>query len=380
MIQYIDELKKEDLKGKRVLLRLDLNAPVLDGEVTDTFRLEKILATIDFLRHREARIIIISHCAGKESSTLLPMLDYLRRFFSVDFCPIYFTPESVDKLLKLEDGGVLLFENIRINKGEEKNDKEFAKELSQMADIYVNDAFAECHRQYASIVSLPEFLPHYGGLLMRQEVEHLSKVFSPKHPFIFILGGAKFDTKLPLIKKYLELSDSVFVSGALANDIFKARGFEVGTSLVSDSVDIKPILQNPRLITSVDVTVTKKDSSAKKSKKPEEVKPVECIVDVGDKTVKQLKGLLKNVKTIVWNGPLGNYEVGFKENTQSLAKIIASLTKDSKIESIIGGGDTLAAIKELNIRDKFSFVSTGGGAMLDYLVNETLVGIEALEK
>ncbi len=377
-MKYIDELKKEDLKGKRVLLRLDLNAPVLDGEVTDTFRLEKVIPTIDFLREKEARIIIISHCAGKESSTLLPMLAYLRGFFPIDFCPTYFTQESIDKLLKLEDGGVLLFENIRVNAGEIENNKLFTKQLSQMADIYVNDAFSESHREYASIVSLPELLPHYGGLIMRQEIEHLSKVFSAKHPFVFILGGAKFDTKLPLIKKYLEKADSVFVSGALANDIFKARGFEVGTSLVSDGVDIKTIIQNPKLITSVDVTVTKDKSSAK-SKNPEEVKPLECIMDVGDETIKQLKALLKDAKTVIWNGPLGNYELGFKENTQSLAKIIASLTKDSKIESVIGGGDTLAAIKELNISEKFSFVSTGGGAMLRFLVDETLPGIQALE-
>src|SRR3984885_2972191 len=210
MMHYLDELSAADLKGKKVFLRLDLNVAVVDGKVSEEFRLEKIIPTIDFLRQHDAQTIIISHIenAAGEATTLLPVLEYLKGYFPVDFCPTYFTPEAVDALLKMQDKSVLLFENVRNNPGEKENDQTFAKKLSQMADVYVNDAFGVSHRAHASIVGVPKFLPHYGGLLMRQEIEHLSKVFSPEHPFLFILGGAKFDTKLPLITKYLERADS----------------------------------------------------------------------------------------------------------------------------------------------------------------------------
>lgn len=381
MIKYLDELELEDLQGKKVLLRIDLNVPVEDGIVADANRLERIIPTIDFLREKEAKTIIIAHIEDKEGEaiTLLPVLEYLNGYFKTDFCPTYFTPESVEKLLALQNKGVLLFENLRINEGEKKNDSEFAKKLSQMGDIYINDAFSVSHRKHASIVGIPEFLPHYAGLLMRQEIEHLSRAFKPEHPFVFVLGGAKFETKLPIIKKYLEKADTVFVGGALANDIFAARGLRVGTSLVSNREVDKEVLTNPKIITPVDVTVTNK-SGGVSFKKPEEVKENECIVDVGPETIGQLNGLLESAKTLVWNGPLGNYEIGFKDKTESLAEVVAKLTIENSLESIIGGGDTVASINTLGLDHKFTFISTGGGAMLDYLVNETLPGIEALEK
>lgn len=374
MINYIDEV--EDLKGVRVLLRLDLNVPIKDGQVTDPYRLEKVIETVDFLREREAQIIIIAHCEGKEAKTLLPMWEYLNGYFPVDFSPTFFTPEATEKLLKLENKGVLMFENLRINEGEKENDSEFAEKLAQMADIYVNDAFSVCHRKHASIVGVPQFLMHYGGLLMRKEIENISKAFNPEHPFVFILGGAKFDTKMPLIKKYLEKADSVFVGGALANNIFKEKGFEVGKSTISEGdFGIKEMLVNLKLTMPVDVTVTKGDGAVV-FKKPNEVESDEVIVDCGPETISQLKDILKDAKTIVWNGPLGNYEIGFYDKTEQLAEIIAQ----NGAVSIVGGGDTLASIEKLKLNDKFTFISTGGGAMLDYLVNETLPGIEALAK
>ena len=267
-----------------------------------------------------------------------------------------------------------------------------------MADMYVNDAFGVSHRKHASIVGIPQFLPHYGGLLMRQEIEHLSRVFNPQRPFIFILGGSKFDTKLSLIAKYLERADSVFIGGALANDIFKARGLEVGASLVSrtaldrDSGMSKAVLDtNSKLITPADVTVT--DANGNVSfKKPEEVEADETITDVGPQTIDQFREILKGAKTVVWNGPLGNYEAGFGDKTEQLAELLAEITHPQSLrssyggqaksgtETIVGGGDTLATIHKLNLTDSFSFISTGGGAMLQFLLDETLPGIEALEK
>lgn len=380
MIKYIDDLEKDDLKGKRVLLRLDLNVPVIDGEVKDTYRMERVIETIDFLRDREAQIIIIAHCEGKDSTTLVPMWHYLNGYFPVDFSTSYFTPEALEKVLNLKDKGVLLFENIRINEGEKANDPEFAKKLSGMADMYVDDAFGSMHRKHASIVGVAEFLPHYGGLLLRQEVEHLSRVFKPEHPFVFILGGAKFDTKLPLIKKYLESADVVFVAGALANDVLKAKGFEVGTSLISEGdFGIEELIKNPKLQTFVDVTV--RDALGNVSiKKIDEVAKTDYIGDAGPETLEVLKNLLSTAKTVVWNGPLGNFEEGFGDKTEQLAETIAELTSEGKLESIVGGGDTISSINKLDLNHKFSFISTGGGAMLDYLVNETLPGIRALEK
>lgn len=379
MIKYLDDLELEDLKGKRVLLRLDLNVPVTDGEVMDAYRMERVIETIDYLRDKDAQTIIIAHCEGKDSPTLTPMWHYLNGYFPVEFSTTFFTPEALDKILKLKDKGVLLFENVRINEGEKANDPEFAKKLSQMADIYIDDAFGAMHRKHASIVGVPEFLPHYGGLLLRKEIEHISRAFNAESPFIFILGGAKFETKLPLIKKYLEKSDIVFVGGALANDIIKAKGFEVGTSLVSDGdFGIDELVKNTKLQTFVDVTVKDKDGNIA-VKKLEDISSNDYIGDAGPETIEYLKSILKDAKTVVWNGPLGNYEIGFTDKTEQLAETIASLTSSNGLESIVGGGDTIASINKLDLNHKFSFISTGGGAMLDYLVNETLPGIEALE-
>lgn len=373
-IKYIDEV--EDLKGVKVLLRVDLSVPVVDGKLSNAYQIDRVIETIDFLRSKDAQIILISHAEDSGDGSLLPMCEYLNGFFPTQYSETYFTPEAIDKLLKLEDKGVLLFGNVRMNPGEKANDKEFAKKLAQMADIFVQDAFPVCHRKHASVVSVPEFLPHYGGLLLRDEMKNLSKAFNPEHPFVFILGGAKFDTKLPLIKKYLDKADTVFVAGALANNVYKEEGFEVGKSLVSEGdFGIAEMLKNSKMMVPVDATVTKPDGSVS-IKKVNEVATDETIVDCGSETIDQLKGILKDAKTVVWNGPLGNYEIGFVDKTEQLAEIIA----EGNAESIVGGGDTLASIKKLGLEHKFTFISTGGGAMLDFLVNETLPGIEALTK
>lgn len=379
MIHYIDELTDKELKGKYVLLRLDLNVPVQNGQIVNAYRLERAIKTIDFLREKEAKIVVIAHTEGEDSMTLTPMAHYLNGFFKVDFCPTYFNAIAVDKLLNLEDKGVLLFENLRINPEEKSNDVEFSKKLAKMAEIYVDDAFGAMHRKHASIVGVPEFLPHYAGLLVKDEIENISKVFNPERPFIFILAGAKFDTKLPLIKKYLDKADYVFVGGALANNIFKEKGFEVGTSLVTNGdFGIKEMLTNPKFLYPIDVSVQKPDGTIE-IKKPDQVISSEYIADVGPETIEKLKTIIGESETVVWNGPLGNYEKGFKDKTEELARMVMQATKEGKVESIIGGGDTLASIDVAEFEHGFTFVSTGGGAMLDYLVNETLPGIEALE-
>jgi phosphoglycerate kinase len=227
------------------------------------------------------------------------------------------------------------------------------------------------HRAHASIVGIPKYLPSYAGPLLDKEITELSSVFNPKHPFLFILGGAKFDTKLPLIEKFLGIADYLFIGGALANDIYKVRGLETGASLLSDSsIDLRPISSNKKVIVPSDVVV-----QGKVQKDVNEVLVTDKILDAGSATIAEMVDVLHEVKYVLWNGPLGDYENGYSEGTEMLARAIA----ESGVRSIVGGGDTVAVIRNANLLDKFSFVSTGGGAMLDFLAKGTLVGVEALK-
>jgi phosphoglycerate kinase len=268
-------------------------------------------------------------------------------------------------------------ENLRFFEGEKKNDPKFAKELASLADIYVNDAFPVCHREHASIVGVPKLLPSYVGFQLEKEVANLSRAFNPAHPFLFILGGAKFETKLPLLAKFLDIADQIFVGGALANDLFKAKGFEIGQSLISKTgIDLSAFIKSPKLLLPVDII-----NQEGVSKAADSLSLTDKIMDDGPKTLQMLKEKISAAKFILWNGPLGMYEGGYKQPTLELAKIIGEATAGtSGVVSIVGGGDTLAAIEELQNQDKFTFVSTGGGAMLDFLAKGTLPGIEALEE
>lgn len=365
-----------DVAGKHVLLRVDLNTPVVDGKVSDPYRIDQIIPTIDTLRLKKAKVIIIAHTETKGNATLWPMCDYLNGFTKVQFAKDLFSADTIKLVADMEDGDVVMLENLRSDEGEKANDEAFAKKLAQYADLYVNDAFSVSHRKHASVVGVAELLPSYAGPLFVSEVENLSKAFTPTHPFVFILGGAKFDTKLPLIEKYLDKADSVVVVGALANNAFKIQGFELGVSLVSSGdFGIDKMLENQKFVIPVDVTVKKPDGSME-IKKTDEVLPGEYIGDAGPETVEKIGELVKKASLVVWNGPVGHYETGFTEQTEKLAEIIA----DSGATTIVGGGDTLASIEKLGLMHKYSFVSTAGGAMLDFLVNETLPGIDVLTK
>lgn len=371
-----------DVFGKKVLLRLDLNVPIRDGKITDDFRIRKSMPTLDLLISRGAKIIIISHCEGnkgEKNQTLKPVFEYLKNTLPVT-SPITFIEDYVNEntlvtVNALKNGEILLFENLRKYEGEKENSADFSKSLAGLADFYVNEAFSVSHREHASIVGIPKFLPSFIGLLFESEIEHLSKTFNPPRPFLFVLGGAKFGTKMPLVKKFLEIADTIFVGGALANDFFKGLGYNVGTSVVSDGdFGLKEIISNKKIVLPVDVVV--KGERGIDVKSPQEVRDDEMILDAGSEAILQLGELVENSKYVLWNGPLGNFEIGFREGTLELAKKIAEISA----ESVVGGADTLAAIASLNLEEKFNFVSSGGGAMLDFLANETLPGIEALKK
>lgn len=334
-----------DLKDKRILVRVDWSVPIANDEVVSDYQILKTLPTIEYLRKAGAKIVIASHME-QDKDSLEPIYNHVKKLL----------PE----LTFVKKSDFMLLENLRRHIGEEKNSEKFAKELAKMADIFVNEAFPVSHREHASIVGVPKLLPSFAGFQLIKEVEALSKVFYPKHPFLFIIGGAKFDTKLPLLKKFIHVADRIFVGGALAHNFFREIGRDIGDSLVSDGdYDLRELLQTDK-ISLPDDTITEGTK----------------IMDAGPITIENLRQKIMNAQLILWNGPLGAYERGYRTATLELARMIA----ESRKESIIGGGDTLAAVTELNIFDKFSFVSTGGGAMLDFLSSGTLPGIEALKE
>jgi phosphoglycerate kinase len=255
------------------------------------------------------------------------------------------------------------------------NDESYSKYLASLADIYVNDAFAASHREHASIIGIPRYLPSYIGIEFADEIKNLSLALDPERPSLFILGGAKFDTKEPLIKKFLDLYDRVFVGGALANDLFKAQGFEIGRSLSSGTEhSFKEILDHPNLVLPADVVVVNKEGVA--TKKPKDVLIGDMILDAGVEATQQVIQLTKEASFVLWNGPLGDYEKGFNDHTEELARAIV----ESDAKCIVGGGDTVASISKLGLMNKIDFVSTGGGAMLQFLLEGTLPGIEAIKE
>ena len=369
-MRNVREIK--DLNGKKVLLRVDFNVPFKDGKVEDDFRILKALPTIRFLQKQGAKIILISHL-GKGGETLRAVAEILNTHIKTMFVSEIIGENAKKVISEMKNGEVVLLENLRNDPGEKNNDEQFAKDLASLGEVYINDAFPVSHREDASIVLLPKLLPGCVGLQMEEEIKNLSHVLNPEHPFLFILGGAKFSTKMPLIQKYLETADTVFVGGALASDFLKAKGYEVGRSLVGeDSYGIEKFLKNEKLILPGDVLVLEGDKLV--NKKIEEVGKEDIILDIGSDTVKNLAPIIKKSKLILWNGPLGKYEAGGGGATKEILKLVAN----SKAETIVGGGDTVALISEMKMEKKFTFVSTGGGATLDFLANGTLPGIKAL--
>ncbi len=365
--------ERTDLKGRYVLLRTPMNVPIKDGVVQNQFRITRALATMNYLVKQGARVIAVGHLGDGEQSAE-PVAEVLRAHVpSVRFSSEVTGSVSLQLRDELQDGELLVLENVRRDPREKKNDADFARSLADMAELYVNDAFADSHREHASICAVTKFLPSYAGMNFMHEYDELMKMRAPKHPALFMLGGAKFDTKMPLVQQFLDIYDHVFIGGALANDLFKAKGYEVGQSLVSD-VDLSgsPLITHPKLLLPVDVTVS--DGEKSYVVLPDAVQPHERILDMGPATLEMLAPLIKNAASILWNGPFGNYEAGFEEFTIGTAKLIAAATG----YAVIGGGDTVASIEGLEQQEKFAFLSTAGGAMLTFLETGTLAGIDAM--
>jgi phosphoglycerate kinase len=370
------------LENIPVLVRAALNVPVENGKVMNSFRLRSALPTIDFLRKAHARVVLIGHIGEKGTETLEPVYQAMKELVpGMVWCPVTTGTDARAAVRNLPAGGVLMLENLRRDAGEVGNSEEFARKLAELADVFVEDSFDVCHREHASVVRVPKLLAPYAGFQVIKEVAELTKALSPKGPSLAIIGGAKFSTKEPVLSKLLEKYDRVFVGGALANDFMVAAGHSVGKSLVSSDVDelsIRTLLKNQKLMLPLDEIAAPVGAARTEGNvfALDRVPKTAAVYDDGSKTSAALASLVSHANTVLWNGPLGLYEHGFTDATAALAKAIG----DSKAYSILGGGDTVAAVEELHLSKRFSFISTGGGAMLDFLAKGTLPGLRALEK
>jgi phosphoglycerate kinase len=385
-----------NVKGKRVLVRVDLNVPVKDGKVTDTLRIERQAPTIRELAEKGARVIVLSHFdrpKGKvvASMSLKPIAPALAAAIGR---PVAFADDCIgeaakDAVAKLHDGDVLLLENTRFHAGEEKNDPAFAKDVAALGDIFVNDAFSAAHRAHATTEGIAHLLPSAAGRAMEAELSHLHKALDkPVRPVMAVVGGAKVSTKIELLGNLIKKVDVLVIGGGMANTFLAAQGVEVGKSLCErDQLDTARSILNAAtqsgaaIVLPVDVVVAKefKAHAAHRTTDANSVAVDEMILDVGPKSVDGFIRRLEHVHTLVWNGPFGAFETPpFDAATVGAAKAVAQRTRAGKLLSVAGGGDTVAALNQAGVADDFSYVSTAGGAFLEWLEGKDLPGVKAL--
>lgn len=381
-MKSLNDLKKDGLKSKKIFLRVDFNVPLTQlpatsYQLTEIYRIKAYQKTINFLLSNGAKIGLVSHI----EDSFKPIVKEISKTLEHQ---LGFEEDILNPKL---DNQLTLFENIRKYEGEEKNDKELALNLSKGFDIYVNDAFSVSHRSHASVSAITEFLPSYAGFLMAKEIESLSRVIEePAQGKTVILGGAKISTKLPVIKNFLDKAEHILIAGALANTIFRAKGIDIGRSTAEETEE-KIDWDNPKVLLPKDIVV----SESSDGRSPLEVLSISAfggpavgrqninenqyILDIGPETVKQFSEIVKNSKTVIFNGPLGLAEV---EAFSTGTKIVLDSIIRTPVFSVIGGGDTLALVERLGLSGKFGYVSTGGGAMLEFLAGNRLSGLEAL--
>ncbi len=377
-IRYIDEVPAHGLKGLRVLVRAGFDVPLVDGKVGDMFRVRRSAQTLSYLHKAGARVIVLSHLGRDSQTTNAPVAAALNTVLPTTYVPDLLGHAARNAIQAMRDGQVLLLENLRSDPREVACDEGFARELASLGELFVSDAFSAAHRAHASTVALPALLPAFGGILMRQELEALSSARAPRSPSFAILGGAKFETKAPLIRSLLESYDGLFVAGALANDVLKAQGYPIGRSLISKELPGEDVLKHPHFIAPADVVAESEDGQVA-TKKPQDVGPGDKIVDIGPDSIARITPSIEQAAFILWNGPTGLYEEGYRAWTERIAQLIAKRVAAGG-QAVIGGGDTIAAIQGAGVAEEdLGFLSTGGGAMLEYLLSGTLPAIQALE-
>lgn len=379
-----------DVKGKRVLVRVDFNVPLEEGKVADDTRIRAALPTIQYLLEQNAAVILCSHLGRPKSAedtefSMRPTADHLRTLLDA---PVFFAEDCIGPVAEeaaaaLEPGQVLVLENTRFHAGEKANDPEMAKKLAALADLFINDAFGSAHRAHASTAGVAEYLPAAAGFLMEKEIEYLGDAIAdPEHPFVAIMGGAKVSDKIGVIENLLKKADKVLIGGGMANTFFKAQGYQMADSLVEeDAVETaKSLLEagGDKLILPVDMVVAESfsDDAVHRTLPAGDVPEGWRILDVGPETLKTFAGVLNKAGTVVWNGPMGVFEFPtFAKGTFGLAKIVA----ESGATTIVGGGDSAAAVNQSGLADQITHISTGGGASLEMLEGKVLPGLAALD-
>ena len=388
----IKNIINQNVKGKSVLLRADLNIPMFGAEITDTSRLKRLIPTIEFLKNSGAKVIICSHLGRpdgefNEAYSLKPLLNKLSKALNIEvkFVESCIGSFAIKAKESLKPGEILLLENVRFHKGEIKNDIEFAEELSKKCDMFVNDAFSCSHRAHSSLHAITKFLPSYSGILLNEEVTALESVLnSPSKPIAALVGGAKISTKINIIEYLITKMDYIIIGGGMANTFLVANGFSVGKSLYEkDSVTLaKSILEkskkyNCEIILPIDLVVANKfEANTDTQIVPFEMIPSDMMaLDVGPKSINKMNDILTNVKTLLWNGPLGAFEIEpFGNGTFSLAKLASQLTEEKKLITVAGGGDTSFALNKAGVAEKFTYISsayiTCSGSILSVVITQ----------
>ena len=384
-----------NLNNKRVILRIDLNVPMREGKVTDESRIKKVIPIIKKFINKKAKVILISHLGrpkGKidEKLSLKPVATILENLLN---SKVYFASESygsvtVEKSNKIKSGEVLLLENIRFNKEEETNEKAFAKELSKVGDIYVNEAFSCSHRAHASVCEITKHIDSYAGKLLSEEVNMINMLTNKaEKPVSCIIGGSKISTKIGILTNLVKRMQSIVIVGAMANNFIKYKGYNIGKSLFEKNQEdlLKDIIKkceinNCKLIIPEDVVVAKSYKSDAKLKPLNKIEDTDLILDIGENTIKKIYKIIDESRTTLWNGPAGYFELEkFSMGSNKIAKKITENTKNKSLISIAGGGDTVAAINKSGCYNGFTYISTAGGAFLELLEGKILPGIKALE-
>ena len=391
-MKYIKNLN--NLNGKKVLLRLDLNVPIKNGVITDQTRIDKILPIIDFLLEKKSKVIVVSHVGrpkGKinKDLSLEPICENLEKKIHQKINLIkenifYLKKEDLFKDPKIK---IVFLENIRFYQEEEENDLNFSKHLAKLADIFVNDAFSCSHRTHASVCKVTEFLPSYAGLQLESEINALKKVtIEIKKPITCIMGGSKISSKIGIIKNLIPKFDNIIIVGGMANNVLNFKGILVGKSLKEENCNsvVEDIFKISKsyscsIIYPEDVLVGKNIEDKARIKELGEIADDDLILDIGPKTVKKIKDIIDNSETVLWNGPAGYFEnLSFAKGSHEIAKKIIEKSKNKSIYSVAGGGDTIAVLNQIDAINYFNFVSTAGGAFLEYLEGRDLPGIKAL--
>ena len=387
-------VKEADLKGKRVLIRVDFNCPVKDGVVTDPTRIKAALPTIEYILSEGASLVVMCHFGRpkgekKMEYSLLPVKNEFEKLLGrkVTLAPDVIGSEVDSLVSALKPGDVLMLENVRFYKEEEKNDPEFAKKLASYGDVYVNDAFGTAHRAHASTEGVAHYLPSYAGFLIEKEVKYMAPLLeNPEHPFVAIIGGSKVSSKITVLESLVKTCDKIVIGGGMAYTFLKVQGHEVGKSLLEEdyletaaSFLAKAKEKNVEVILPVDHVCAKEFSETAEAITVSTVDiPSDLMgMDIGPKTVELITKALKDAKNVVWNGPMGVFE--FSQLANGTEKVAFALAESDAV-SVVGGGDSVAAINKFGLADKISHVSTGGGASLEFLEGKTLPGIKALEK